>query len=464
MIKHKRRLTWRISLALVVSIGIAVIMAGLGSGWFVYSLAKSTLIQESMQEISQTAKTSAHKLMEEYRQHPKRAPVEDLSDLAAAGHLYVLLTTSSGQFIGSSGSLPPAIPQGGWIQAGSSGWFSFHAVPYVFASVPLTLNHQPRRLVIADGLDRTAALLSTLKTALLFGELLLVLSSTLAVVIIVRQLTDPLRSLEQLTHSATLTGQNRNSVNIHSRLTEVASLADSFNNMLERLQKAQERERQFTANAAHSLRTPIHVIRGYIHTLNQWGREDVEIRAQTLKRLARESQAMETLVDRLLQLSRMEQDDPPVLERVTLIPYFVKILPRLRDTCLHHPLIVDWPPDPIPDLLTEPNLLGAVLLTLVENADAYADFESAVTIFAVYCVNTRRIRIGIRNSGPDIPPEGMHRLFDRFYRAAQPASSHHFGLGLAVADSILSRIQGEWYVSSQDHESVFAVDLPVAEV
>lgn len=448
----------------MVSIGIAVIMAGLGSGWFVYSLAKSTLIRESMQEISQTTITSAHKLMEEYRQHPGRAPVEDLSDLAAAGNLYVLLITPSGHFIGSSGTLPPALPKGGWGSAGSSGWFPFHNTPYVFSSVSLTLNHQPRRLVIVDGLDRTAALLSTLKQALLFGELLLILSSTLAVVIIVRQVTDPLRSLEQLIQNATLTRKNSNTVIIHSKLTEVISLAESFNNMLERLQKAQERERQFTSNAAHSLRTPIHVIRGYIHTLNQWGLEDAETRGQTLKRLARESLAMETLVDRLLQLSRMELDDPPELERVALSPYFMKILPRLRDTCLHHPLTPDWPPNPIPDILTEPNLLEMVLLTLVENADAYADPETPVSIFAKYPGHGARVHIGVRNFGPDIPNEKLHHLFDRFYRAAQPASSHHFGLGLAIADSIVTRIQGEWCVTSHEHQIVFAVDLPLADV
>lgn len=462
MIRPKR-LTWRISLALMVSIGVAVIMAGLGSGWFVYSLAKSTLIHESMQEISQTTKTSAHKLTEEYRQHPGRAPVEDLNDLAAAGHLYVLLITPSGHFIGSSGSLPPALPQNGWVNAGSSGWFPFHTIPYVFASSPLTLNGQARRLIIVDGLDRTAALLSTLRTALLFGELLLVLSSTLAVVIIVRQLTDPLRSLEHLAQTTTLSRKNSNSVDIHSRLTEVASLTDSFNNMLERLQKAQERERQFTSNAAHSLRTPIHVIRGYIHTLNQWGHEDPETRHLTLKALARESQAMETLVDRLLQLSRMEQDDPPGLRPVVVAPYVAKILPRLRDTCLHHPLVLDWPQSPVPPILSEPNLLEAVLRTLVENADAYGDPETPVAIFATYRLNNNKVRIGVRNYGPDIPADVLNHLFDRFYRASQPASSHHFGLGLSIADSIVGRIQGEWYVKSLDHETVFAVDLPRAD-
>lgn len=460
MINAFKQRTWRISWALMVGIGLAVVVAGLSSGWFVYSLAQSTLVQEGIQEITMTAKTSTKKLMEEYHQHPTRAAVEDLNDLAA-GHLYLLLVTQDGNFIGSSGPMPPFLPQNGWTNTtASSGWLRFQGTPYVFASAPLMLEGHRRRLIVVDGLDRTAALLSALRTALLFGELLLVLSSTLAVVLIVRQLTDPLRSLEEVAGTVTLNRKNGQHVEISSNLTEVVSLTDSFNEMLDRLLSAQERERQFISNAAHSLRTPIHLIRGYARTLSQWGHDDPENRHRALKALARESQAMETLVNRLLQLSRVEQDHPPQLQRMAVDQYLRKILPNLRDTCLHHPLTLDITQADIPDILSEPDLLEVVLRTLVENADAYADPDTPVVLFVTPLLDSRRVRIGVINHGPDISQDSLAHLFDRFYRAHQPASSQHFGLGLAIANSIVSRIQGRWAIESHHHQTIFAVDLP----
>ncbi|WP_084661666.1 sensor histidine kinase [Sulfobacillus thermosulfidooxidans] len=460
MTKRFRRPTWRISWALMIGIGAAVILAGLSSGWFVYSLAKSTLIREGIQEIVTTSKTSALKLMEENHQHPTRVPVEDLNDLAS-GHLYFLLLTPRGRFVGSSGPMPPAVPQQGWVNAGASGWFNFDGTPYVFADAPLILDGRHRDLIVVDGLARTASLLSTLRKALVFGELLLVISSILAVIIIVRRVTDPLRSLEEATETVTLNRKTGQHVVISSNLTEVVSLTESFNGMLDRLLKAQERERQFISNAAHSFRTPIHIIRGYIHTLTQWAHHDPQSRSEALKALARESQAMETLVDRLLQLSRMEQDDPPPLHPLEVLPYLQKILPNLRDTCLHHPLTLDLTTQEIPDILSEPDLLEAVLRILVENADTYADDNTAVTLFVIPLMATRRVRIGVLNQGPEISEDTLAHLFDRFYRAGQPASSQHFGLGLAIAHNIVMRIKGQWVIESALHRTIFAIDLPM---
>ncbi len=454
--------SWRISWALMVSIGAAVIIAGLSSGWFVYSLAKTTLIREGIGEITVTGTMSAQKLAQEYRRHPARAPVEDLTDLAAAGHLYVLLESSDGRFVGSSGRLPPVVPQPGWIGAGPSGWLEWRGVPYVFSVTRLSLGDRHRRLVIVDGLDRTASLLSTLRTALFLGEVLLMVISILAVALIVRQVTDPLRSLEAVAETVTFQGKHHERVVLRSNLSEVASLTNSFNRMLDRLLSAQERERQFISNAAHSLRTPIHVIRGYVHTLNQWGRDDPESRHQALKALGRESLAMETLVSRLLQLSQVEQGDPPALQPLAVSPYLEKILPNLRDTCPHHPLILDIRDRHLPDVRSEPDLLEAVLRILVENADTYAYQDTPVVLAVDPLAGGLRVRLAVVNQGPQIPPPELNRLFDRFYRARQGDSSGHYGLGLAIANSIVARIQGSWAIESRLGRTTFAVDLPAA--
>lgn len=450
------RPTFRIAWALVIAIGLAVLVAGFSSSRFVYALARSTLINQSIQEMSQTAQNSAKKLTEESRQHPGRSPVEDLNDLSS-GHLYLLLVSRGGHFIGSSGTLPPTMPAAGWSHAAPSGWFIYHHVPYVFAIASIHLSGHTDRLIVADGLVRTASLLSTLQSALTFGEILLIISSILAVIIIVGNVTKPLRALETAAETITL---NEQPIAIQSSITEVISLTNSLNRMLERLSTAQERERQFISNAAHALRTPIHIIRGYTRSLNFRGDTNKELHAQAIKVLMHESQAMETLVERLLQLSRMDQGQPPVLANVPLRPFLHSIFPYLRDTCLHHPLSLSLAPNFSLNINSEPDLLHMVLRILVENADAYADPDTPVILFATPLSPTT-VRIGVTNQGPNIPDDTRAQLFERFYRANQPASSQHFGLGLSIADAIVRQLGGQWSITSQQHTTQFAIDCPI---
>jgi signal transduction histidine kinase len=105
-------------------------------------------------------------------------------------------------------------------------------------------------------------------------------------------------------------------------------------------------------------------------------------------------------------------------------------------------------------------LLHTVLRILVENADEYANQESVVTVEVKEI--EEYIQIAVKNHGPRIPQEMLGHLFERFYRANQPASSHHSGLGLAIAHLIVGILHGEWSVTSQDEETVFAIKFPKA--
>ncbi len=248
---------------------------------------------------------------------------------------------------------------------------------------------------------------------------------------------------------------------IDSRLAEVHSLEESFSNMLERLGRTQTREREFISNAAHSLRTPIHVIQGNIVSLGRLLSEDPDLARHDLKILTREVQAMATLVDRLLQLSRSESGVPAKLERFDLQLYLDRIAGTLRDSCMHHALLFSTHDlDARPFVISDPVLLEVVLRVLIENADAYAEEDSAVTVYVATAENLSDIRIGVRNYCDPIPVSVLDELFERFYRNEQAASSEHYGLGLAIADSIVRRIGAKWFIESRPEGTIFALDIP----
>lgn len=452
--------TWRISWVLTIGIEFALVLAVLGSGIFVYSSEGNTLISQGIDEVVFSARVSAGKLTSEYRSHPNRAPVEDLAYLAVSGSEYVLLATNQGRFIAASGTKPPISPVRGWTNVGRSGWIRYQGIPYLFASAPITVGNVRWKVIFVEGQSHIASLLYTLRIALALGGIVLVMTTLAAVTLIVRRVTNPLRELEKAARTVTLGVDKAAFPNVRSRLSEVKSLTESFNNMLERLSQAQLREREFISNAAHSLRTPIQVIQGNLESLAQRLIGHPGLGSQNLKALTRESQAMATLVDRLLQLSSAESDSSPRMERLDVVGYLERIAGNLRDLCMHHPLVLQTQDLDQRNVMTDPVLLEAALRILAENADAYSSPGSTVVVFAASSKDPYIIRVGIQNQGTPIPPDDLEEIFQRFYRGKRAASSDHYGLGLAIADSIVKRIGAKWNIRSDEDSTVFAIDLP----
>ncbi len=449
--------TRRISTALMWAIGIVLVVSSIGAGIFVYQLARGTLIRQGQHEVVTIASAMQTRLTAEAKAHPTRTPIEDLGDMAT-GQRYVLLTTSAGQPIASSGSLPPISPQQGWNQISGTGWINGtpdHSVPFVFTKTPVPIGNHTDLLVVVAPLYRTAALLGILKSALLAGDAMLIISGLLAVIVIVRQFIGPLKDLENSAQRiARSPHQTDDRLAVTTRFGEIQSLVDSFNRMLDKIFSAQEREREFLSNAAHALRTPLQVLTGYAHALTQWtapGDRDAAIAA-----IVRETRAMKILTDRLLELSRTTQLEGSSLEEpIALAAFFDDKLPDFRDVCMHHALEYIGPYDANATIKADPLLLESLLRILLENADQYGSPETSVTL-RVVCATTN-ITVQVENLGPEISAAEQSHLFERFYRGRQPASSEHVGLGLSIADALVSAMEARWTIQSQAGKTLFGI-------
>ena len=248
-----------------------------------------------------------------------------------------------------------------------------------------------------------------------------------------------LRPLDDLEKAATrLTATSTLALGVGARPQELARLERSFDDLLERLGAALATERRFTQEASHELRTPLTVLRGRMERLAQAGSE--EERGQHIAAIARELNALETLVEALLLLARSE-DAPLPRVPVNLCDLARSAARRqgVLDGTAGRPIEVEAPDELL--VRGSEELLDRAIGNVVENARKFAGSSGRIRV-RVEAVAGRGV-ISVADDGPGIASEARSQVFDRFFRdAAHRQSSNGAGLGLAVVRSIVLRHGG----------------------
>ena len=214
---------------------------------------------------------------------------------------------------------------------------------------------------------------------------------------------------------------------------EVETLARSFNGMLDRLERAFERERGFVSDASHELRSPLTVLRGQVELLERAG-EDAEERRRIASALEREIARMSRLVDEMLTLARA--DDGRLLQRRPIdLGDFLADLERDLPMLGEREYRIEG--DRSGTLVADPDRLSQVLRNLVRNAVEHTRPGDAIEI-SVHG-RPREVEFAIVDTGPGIPPEELANVFERFHRVDPGRSRDRggSGLGLAIARAIV---------------------------
>ncbi|HEY2334456.1 MAG TPA: HAMP domain-containing sensor histidine kinase [Solirubrobacterales bacterium] len=236
---------------------------------------------------------------------------------------------------------------------------------------------------------------------------------------------------------------------------EARTLAESFNHMLDRLDGAFSRQRQFVSDASHELRTPLTAIRGQLEVLARDEQpEAVEVRrveAVVIGEMAR----IERLVEDLLTLARLDEEAP-------LEPIEIPLEPYLRhfgeDSSAGS---IELGELPAGTLRADPGRLTQVIRNLLANARRHAGPSGRIELSA--SAADGRLTVAIDDDGPGIPPAERERVFDRFHRsqASRDRGSGGSGLGLAIARSIVELHGGRiWVEGSPLGGARVAFELP----
>lgn len=244
---------------------------------------------------------------------------------------------------------------------------------------------------------------------------------------------------------------------------ELEDFAESFNGLLERLHEALERQRQFTGQASHQLRTPLSALITTIEVARR-RRRTVDEHERVLDRLHDDAGRLCRIVEALLFLARADAEaELPDLERLDLAAWAADHLrswsghEREADLCIaSHTAGQAW-------VRAHPALLGQLLDNLLENACKYSERRTPIVVSA-RCVPDA-VELSVEDRGDGIPARDLPHVFEPFYRAetARRLGRAGIGLGLAVARRIAGAHGGTITAESQPGRgSRFVVRLPLA--
>jgi signal transduction histidine kinase len=237
--------------------------------------------------------------------------------------------------------------------------------------------------------------------------------------------------------------------------TEVRTLVESFNHMLDRLDLAFSRQRRFVSDASHELRTPLTAIRGQLEVLAREespGVADVRrVEAVTMTELRR----VERLVDDLLTLARLDEGTKPALREVVFGP-FLRGLAEAPDGGG-----VEVGELAVGSIRCDPDLIAQVVRNLLSNARRHAGPSGRVVVSAL--ARGDRLRVRVDDDGPGVPADERERVFDRFHRSqsSRDRASGGSGLGLGIARSLVELHGGKiWIEDSPLGGARAAFELP----
>ena len=219
------------------------------------------------------------------------------------------------------------------------------------------------------------------------------------------------------------------------RLDEVGRLARTLNDLLDRLAGAVERERAFTADAGHELRTPLAILRTELELARQDGGE-ARIRS-ALDSALEECDRVSSLVEDLLVLARAE-DASPRAHSVDLGEVARSVVTRFQSIAKRKGVQLHADGDAIVN--GDEQGLERSVSNLVDNALRHTPEGGTVSVSVAPTTYGATLRV--RDTGEGVPEDDLGRLFERFYRPDGVRAGGGAGLGLAIVASVAERHGG----------------------
>lgn len=235
---------------------------------------------------------------------------------------------------------------------------------------------------------------------------------------------------------------------------EMAEVAETFNEMLDRLQEAFTIQQNFLNDASHELRTPITIVQGHLELMGN----DPDEQQEVLGLVRDELERMKRIVQDLLLLAKASRPDFLKLECVDLDTFTEELYDKAKVlvscTC-------ELEQKGFGSIQIDRQRMTQAVMNLVDNANQHTPRTGR--IYLGTAIGGREIRLWVRDTGKGIAPADQHRIFERFARAnPHPHRSDGSGLGLAIIQAIVAASGGRVELESAPGQgSTFTLILPV---
>lgn len=253
-----------------------------------------------------------------------------------------------------------------------------------------------------------------------------------------------------------------NDANIQTRIPlpehkdEIYQLTSAINELLSRIEKTIQQQKQFTADASHEIRTPLSAIRGMLEVLLRKKRSPEQYE-EKLKDVVGQTDRLQYLLDQLLQLARLESSVKLVQHACVLKDAVERAMGKHAKYIAGKKLVVinNIPGDAA--VKADEFCLDIILDNLAGNAVKYGDVMGRI-LFSWDAMSTTLM---IENDGPGIPADQLPFVFNRFYRTDQSRSSATpgSGLGLAIVKKLTELQHMGISVQSQPGSTIFSLSF-----
>ncbi len=444
------RIPIRVRLTLPFALAMAVMLAALGG--FVYLRVGSTLLRTTDQNLLAQATEATLRL------DKGRAPLDrdsgsgvSLAQVLAAGGA-VSLSDPAGLPALLDAAQERAVAAGSSLRAtvtipGHSGRWRLLAIPQS--------GDQTGVLVLASSLGAREESLEGLRHELLFASPLALLLATIAGYLLAGAALRPVEAMRRKA-SAISAATPGSRLPVPPARDEVSRLAETLNDMLERLETAFEHERRFVADASHELRTPLALLRTELELALRHPRSNAELE-DAIRSAAEETERLTSLAADLLVIARADQGKLTVHpETVPVQELYAAVAARFSARAEEAGRTLEVQLDEDLAVEVDAKRVEQAIGNLVDNALVHG--AGTVTLSALG--REGRVELHVADVGPGFPAGFAARAFDRFSRADEARPRSGSGLGLAIVRSIAEAHGGEAGVSLDPGASDVWMSLP----
>lgn len=238
---------------------------------------------------------------------------------------------------------------------------------------------------------------------------------------------------------------------------DVAELSVTFNDMLDRLEHAFGAQRQFVDDASHELRTPITIVRGHLELMG----DDAAERDETIRLVTDELDRMNRIVEDLLVLAKAGRPDFVRPRTVALPELTSDVEAKVRALGERR-----WRLEAMGEgeVEVDPQRITQAVVQLAQNAVQHTRTGDEIRVGSA--LHRGKVSFWVTDTGPGVPAEDVHSIFDRFSRGSTGGARAHTGgagLGLSIVRAIAEAHRGEAKVISPPGEgATFGIEVPAA--
>lgn len=234
------------------------------------------------------------------------------------------------------------------------------------------------------------------------------------------------------------------------------------NRTIEPIKESFEKQKQFIADASHELKTPLAIIKTNLAVISHNQEETVENQLKWLDSISSQTERMSNLVNDMLTLAKMDaSEDILAFENFNLTNNLEGILLSFEAILFENHIKLETSLQEDMFFYGNKTAFETLINTLVDNAIKNTPKDGMISISLM--TNKNNIEIRIKNTGTGIAPENIAKIFQRFYREDSSRSREKggYGLGLAIAKSIVEGHQGKIYIESNlGVDTTFIINLP----